>query len=139
MHLEILVEEPSMEAALKNLLPGMLPEPTTFRLLNFQGKQNLLRQLPARLRGYTAWITDNYRRAYPRLPASLTTAPRFHNPDAIAGGTWEELERIFQRAGYFKGGYPKIEAARAISAHMDPTRNRSHSFRIFRDGLMALF
>lgn len=201
MHLEILVEEPSMEAALKNLLPKMLPVETTSRLLSFQGKQNLLRELPLRLRGYAAWITADYRivvlidedrqnclelkeqletaaheaglstktnaggarfqvlnriaveeleawflgdlaalrQAYPRLPASLATAPRFHNSDAIAGGTWEELERIFQRAGYFKGGYPKIEAARAISSQMEPERNRSHSFQIFRAGLMALF
>lgn len=197
MHIEILVEEQSMEETLKILLPRMLPAETTYRILNFQGKQNLLRQLPARLRGYS-WITEDYRiavlldedrqnclalkqqleeaaqqaglstktsagderfqvlnrivveeleawflgdvealrQAYPRLPESLPR--KFNNPDAISGGTWETLERTMQRYGYFKGGYLKIEAARAISPYMDPARNRSRSFQVFRDGLLAL-
>jgi len=197
MHIEILVEEQSMEEALKILLPRILPAETTYRILNFQGKKNLLRQLPARLRGYS-WITEDYRivvltdedrqnclalkqqmeeaaqqaglstktsagntrfqvlnrivieeleawflgdvealrQAYPRLPERLPR--KFNNPDAVAGGTWEALERTMQRHGYFKGGYLKVEAARAISPHMDPARNRSRSFQVFRDGLLAL-
>jgi len=186
-----------MEEALKNLLPRLLPADTTYRLLNFQGKHNLLKQLPARLRGYS-WITEDYRivvlidedrqnclalkqqmedaaqqaglstktraggtrfqvlnrivieeleawflgdmealrRAYPRLPEGLPR--KFNNPDAVSGGTWEALERTLQRQGYFKGGYLKVEAARAISAHMDPARNRSKSFQVFHAGLRAL-
>jgi hypothetical protein len=197
MHIEILVEEQSMEETLKILLPHILPAETTYRILNFQGKKNLLRQLPARLRGYS-WITEDYRivvlidedrqnclalkqqmeeaaqqaglstktiagdtrfqvlnrvvveeleawflgdiealrQAYPRLPESLPQ--KFNNPDAVSGGTWEALERTMQRHGYFKGGYLKVEAARAISPHMDPARNRSRSFQVFRDGLLAL-
>ena len=61
MHLEILVEEPSAEEALKILLPRLIPSDTTYRLINFQGKQNLLKQLPRRLRGYASWITHDYR------------------------------------------------------------------------------
>lgn len=201
MHIEILVEEQSMEEVLKNLLPRILPNETTYRLISFQGKHNLLRQLRARLRGYASWITNDYRivvlidedrqnclelkqqmesaaqevglstktnsgggrfqvlnriaveeleawflgdvealrQAYPRVPSSLANISKFHNPDAVAGGTWETLEKTLQRYGYFRGGYPKIEAARAISVHMDPNRNRSKSFQVFRNGLMALF
>lgn len=197
MHIEILVEEQSMEETLKILLPRMLPPETTYRILSFQGKQNLLRQLPARLRGYS-WITNEYRiivlldedrqncidlkqqletaaqqaglstktsaggsrfqvlnrivveeleawflgdieairQAYPRLPETLPR--KFNNPDAVPGGTWETLEKTMQRHGYFKGGYAKIEAARSISAHMDPNRNRSKSFQVFRDGIIAM-
>lgn len=197
MHIEILVEEQSMEETLKILLPRMLPPETTYRILSFQGKQNLLKQLPARLRGYK-WISDDYRivvlldedrqscvdlkqqlensaqlaglstktsaggsryqvlnrivveeleawflgdieamrLAYPNLPEALPR--RFNNPDAVSGGTWEALERTMKRYGYFKGGFAKVEAARAISVHMDPSRNRSKSFQVFRDSLIAM-
>ena len=56
---------------------------------------------------------------------------RYSNPDAIRGGTWETFERILKRHGYFKTGLRKIEAARAIAAHIDPERNRSPSFGAF--------
>ncbi|MGH7753687.1 MAG: DUF4276 family protein, partial [Gemmatimonadales bacterium] len=62
----------------------------------------------------------------------------FRDPDGIAGGTWEALERVLQRAGYFKAGLRKIEAARTISNNMDPDRNRSASFTAFRDALREL-
>jgi len=73
--------------------------------------------------------------AYPKIPLSLATRSKYHNPDAIQGGTWEELEKELQIKGYFHGGLAKIEAAKAISAHMDPDQNRSKSFQVFRDGL----
>jgi len=76
--------------------------------------------------------------AYPKIPLSLATRLKYHNPDAIQGGTWEELEKELQRKGYFHGGLAKIEAAKAISAHMDPARNRSKSFQVFRDGLIEM-
>lgn len=198
MHIEILAEEQSMEETLKILVPRMLPAETTYRILNFQGKHNLLRQLSARMKGYASWLPAEYRilvlvdedrqnclelkrqmedaarqaglstktstgntrfqvlnrvvveeleawflgdiealcQAYPRLPQSLSA--RFRDPDAVGGGTWEALEKILQRHGYFKGGYLKVEAARTITPHMDPARNRSRSFQVFRDGLQAM-
>ncbi len=96
MHLEILVEEQSMEETLKILLPRLLP------------------------------------------PDTLSTSRKFRDPDSIPGGTWETLERILKRQGYFKGGYLKVEGARTIAAQMDPDRNRSRSFQVFRDGLLAM-
>lgn len=72
--------------------------------------------------------------AYPGVPASLASKARFRDSDAIQG-TWEALEQVLQRAGYHLGGLKKIEAARAIAAHMDPTRNRSRSFQGFRRAL----
>jgi len=76
--------------------------------------------------------------AYPGLSAMLTSQAKYRNPDAISGGTWEALERLLQRAGYYPGGMPKVETARNVSQHMDPGRNRSRSFQVFRDGLLAL-
>lgn len=57
-HLEFLVEEPSMEAFLRVLLPRFLPEQCTFRIHTFQGKPDLLRKLGARLKGYAHWPSD---------------------------------------------------------------------------------
>lgn len=75
--------------------------------------------------------------AYPGVSPNLTNQARYRNPDEISGGTWEALERVLQRAGYYRGGLPKIEAARKMAAHMDPTRNISASFRCFVSGLAA--
>jgi hypothetical protein len=76
--------------------------------------------------------------AYPRISLTLGQRAKYRNPDAITGGTWEALERLLQRLNYFPEGLPKITVAREVSRHMDPIRNRSRSFQIFRQGLMDL-
>lgn len=60
-HLEVLVEEPSMEAFLRALLPRLLPQDRTFEVRAFQGKTDLLAKLEGRLCGYAAWIPDDWR------------------------------------------------------------------------------
>ncbi len=76
--------------------------------------------------------------AYPRVPSSLPSRQGFRDPDAVKGGTWEQLDRVLQRAGYHRGGIAKIAAAKDIVPHMDPARNRSTSFQHFCAGLRAL-
>jgi len=49
MHFEFLVEEPSIEAALNNMLPYILPSSVTYAIRVFQGKQDLLKKLPVHL------------------------------------------------------------------------------------------
>jgi hypothetical protein len=201
MHLEILVEEESMEAALNRILPKILPSTVTFRVYPYNGKSNLLAKLPSRMRGYRAWLPPDYRlvvlidldnddcldlkarletiaheagfstksrpdasgnylvlnriaieeleawffgdaeaivKAFPGIPESMGRRRSYRNPDAVTGGTWEALERILKEAGYYGGGMPSVEAARKISEHMNPQKNRSHSFRVFRDGINQL-
>lgn len=56
--LDFLLEEPSAEAALEELLPSIHPDlqPTVgFNLHVFRGKPDLLRKLPSRLAGYSRW------------------------------------------------------------------------------------
>ena len=200
MHLEFLVEEPSVEVVLKTIVPGIVGEAATFRFHVHQGKSDLLASLPNRLRAYAKWLPDDWRMvvlvdedredcqtlkaqletaaqraglttkantrppasfqvvnriaveeleawffgdvealcmAYPRIPATLGARAGFRDPDAVNGGTWEKLERVLQRHGYHRGGYPKIAGARAISQFMNPGRNRSRSFQVFREGLLA--
>lgn len=76
--------------------------------------------------------------AYPRISSNLGNRTQYRDPDAISGGTWEALERELQRVGYYASGLAKIEVARAISAHMQPDRNCSRSFQVFRQGLRQL-
>ena len=54
-HIEVLVEEPSIESALRLLLPMMLNK-TSFEIYTHQGKSELLERLPQRLRGYANWL-----------------------------------------------------------------------------------
>ena len=75
-------------------------------------------------------------KAYPRVSTNLEH--KYRDPDAIKGGTSEALERVLRRAGHHRGGLSKIQAARDIASHMDPERNRSRSFCLFRDTLRDL-
>jgi hypothetical protein len=201
MHIEFLVEEPSCEAALQNIVPKIVGSGISFTVHAHQGKLDLLGKLPGRLRGYRSWLPEDSRivvlidadqedcralkakleweaavaglttkssasakgrfqvlnrlaveeleawffgdvaalhAAYPRIDPHLGTKARYRDPDAIRGGTWEALEREMQRQGYFPSGLSKIQAARSISNHMEPDRNRSRSFQVFRQGLLAL-
>jgi hypothetical protein len=54
------VEDRSAEAALSNLLPGLLPG-ATWRVHPFRGRSDLLGHLPQRLRGYRSWMPDDWR------------------------------------------------------------------------------
>lgn len=197
-HLELLVEEPSMEAFLRALLPRLLPQDRTFEVHPFQGKSDLLGKLEPRLRGYATWLPADWRivvvvdrddedclalkrqlesiarraglltraragharwqlvnriaieeleawyfgdwsavrSAYPRASENVQRRQAFRDPDAIAGGTWEAFERLMQTHGYFRGGLPKIEAARAIGAHVDPARSSSPSFQAFSEAVV---
>ena len=192
-HLELLVEEPSMEAFLRGLLPRLLPRDRTFEVHAFQGKADLLDKLGMRLRGYADWLPDNWRivvvvdrddddcsalkermeaiaesaglrsrtragasvwqlvnriaieeleawyfgdweglrQVYPRVAATVPSRRGFRDPDAIAGGTWETLERVMKRHGYFRAGLAKIEMARALGGRISPERSRSRSFLAF--------
>lgn len=59
MHFEILVEEYSAEITLKNLLSKLIRGDHTFRIITSQGKSDLLKNLPAKLKGYSKWINPN--------------------------------------------------------------------------------
>lgn len=76
--------------------------------------------------------------AYPRVKPRTLQKERFRDPDSISGGVWEALEKVLQGSGYFRGGLSKTQAAREIAECMGPDRNTSHSFQVFRDGLISM-
>ncbi|MEW5738160.1 MAG: DUF4276 family protein [Myxococcota bacterium] len=59
-HVEVLVEEASMRAALSLLLPKFLGR-TSWDIHEHTSKQDLLRKLPKRLLGYAKWIPQTWR------------------------------------------------------------------------------
>ena len=59
-HVEIFVEEPSMEVFLRGLLPRLL-EGISFQVYPFSCKDELLQRLPQRLRGYRSWLPADWR------------------------------------------------------------------------------
>src|SRR5699024_9627140 len=154
-----------------------------FQIIRFRCKDDLMKNAPARLKGYAKWLPEDWRilvlvdrdkddchqlkarlenmatevgfmtktsvadgqpvhvvnriaieeleawffgdweavrAAYPRAPANQSGKRGFRDPDAIAGGTWERLEQVLKRAGYFRTGLRKLELARYVAAHMDP-------------------
>ena len=56
MQIDVLTEEQSAKAALDLLLPKILPQTVTFRVSNFNGKSDLMKKLPDRLRAYARRI-----------------------------------------------------------------------------------
>jgi Domain of unknown function (DUF4276) len=58
MHIEFLIEDYSGGEALGQLLPQCLKPGTEYRIHPFSGKQDLLKKLPDRLKGYKAWISS---------------------------------------------------------------------------------
>ena len=196
-HLEFLVEELSMEGFLKELLRRFLPDDCTFDIHPSQGKQDLLKNLADRLRGYSHWLPDycrvivvvdcdnedchklkeklenaaaqaklptrsnpshrtwklvnriaieeleawyfgdwqTVRRIYPKVSPTIPDKAQYRDPDAIRG-TWEAFEKILQDKGYFKNGIRKMEVARAMGTHVDPSRNLSPSFKKFYEALL---
>lgn len=88
-----------------------------------------------------AWYFGNWPAVgsvYPRVARTIPAQAGYRDPDAISGGTWEAFERILKRYGYFKTGLRKIEAARAIGAHIDPVSSNSHSFQKFIEVIHAV-
>jgi hypothetical protein len=59
-HIEILLEEPSAEAALQNIIPKIVNDKISFKIHVFEGKRDLIIKLPNRLRGYRRWIPDDW-------------------------------------------------------------------------------
>ncbi|WP_333411023.1 DUF4276 family protein [Microcoleus sp. T2B6] len=61
LHLELLVEEASLESALTQLLPKIVPSTVSSKIHAFRGKPDLLANLPNRLKGYQAWLPPDWK------------------------------------------------------------------------------
>ena len=86
-----------------------------------------------------AWLLGDVQAlcaAYPRLPEGLGRQAKYRDPDAIKGGSKEQLRQ--ELSARYPTFLPTLEMVRAIAPHLDPARNRSQSFQTFVSGLDAL-
>jgi hypothetical protein len=61
MHIEFLVEEPSAEAALQNLVPKICGEDFSFNIHAYRSKSDLLNKLSKRMKGYGHFLPQDWR------------------------------------------------------------------------------
>lgn len=121
----VMVEEPSMEAALELLLPKMLGD-TEFQIIRFQCKDDLLKQLPSRLSGYQSWLPPNWaivvlldrdddncivlKQQLENIAAQARLMTKTH---AGAGNSFRVANRIAveELEAWFFGDWPAVQAA----------------------------
>lgn len=142
MHVEFLVEEPSVEVMLDAVLPKCLDPGVTYAIHPFRGKMDLLKKLPARLKGYGALrdelkivvLVDEDRQDCLSLKNQLEDAARqagLPTKTACAPDqTWRVLNRIVVEeleAWFFgdlqalRSAYPRVPASLAKqAAYRDP-------------------
>ena len=92
-----------------------------------------------------AWLLGDRAAVKAAYPDARDSALEDYRQDDICG-TWEVLADAVHKGGAAalkKEGWPasgmaKCAWARKIAPHMDPDRNRSPSFRAFRDGVRRL-
>ena len=131
-HLELLVEEPSMEAFLRTLLPRLLAPGFTFEVHVFQGKGDLLSKLSARLRGYQRWLPPDYRlvvlvdqddddcRMLKKRLEDAATTVGLASRTQVGNQNWKVVNRVVieeLEAWYFgdwdavRAAYPRVSAS----------------------------
>ena len=92
-----------------------------------------------------AWLLGDRAAVKAAYPGAKDSVLDHYRQDTICG-TWEILADAIHAGGAAalkkKGSPPpgaaKCEWAREIAQHMIPTRNRSPSFQVFRDGVLRL-
>ena len=92
-----------------------------------------------------AWLLGDRAAVKAAYPGAKDSVLNGYLQDAICG-TWEILAdavhggeaKALAKAGWPAAGEAKCRWAREIAPHMNPDRNRSPSFRAFRDGLRRL-
>jgi len=178
--LVFLLEERSIKEVLNVLLPRILPEGTDFKLIAHEGKSDLEKSIPRKLR---AWQdpavrfvvvrdcdNDDCHMVKRRLRDLCETSGRRDSLVRIVCNELESwflgdllaVEKAFQLKGLaakqekrkyrdpdrlknakqeLKKIAPRFQAlrgSRAVAHHMDPERNRSHSLRVFLEGVARI-
>lgn len=139
-HLEVLVEEPSVEAFLRAFLPRLLPQDRTFQVHAFQGKSDLLGKLEARLRGYAAWLPADWRvvvvvdrddddcRKLKQQLETVATQVGLRTRTRAGNAQWQLVNRVAieELEAWYFGDW---EAVRAAYPRVPGTVPRRHGFR----------
>ena len=127
MHVDFLLEEPSAEAALNQLLPRLLPATDTWRCVPHRGKDALLLRLPALLKNYARRLPHepglrvillmdadaDCRQAKASLEKLVAEAQLLTKTSALPGQPFRVLTRlaVAELEAWFLGDRPAIQAA----------------------------
>ena len=137
-HLVFLVEELSMEAFLRGLLPRILPEVCGFEVHSFRGKSNLLKNPNPRLRGYARWLPDDWRvfvvvdrdnddcKALKRELEEASTAAGLRTRSQAGGEDWQVVNRIVieELEAWYFGDWQAVRNAFPRVSERVPTQAR---------------
>lgn len=141
-HVEVLVEEPSMEAFLRELLPRVLPAGRTFAVYPFQGKSDLLGKLPDRLHGYARFLPDDWRivvvvdrddddcHELKQRMEAMTKQAGLRSRSRGGGASWQVVNRIAieeLEAWYFGDWQAVCDAYPRVSSSVRNQRAYRHS------------
>lgn len=148
---EFLVEEPSMEAALRALLPNVLGE-ISFEVHPFQGKSDLRLELPKRLRGYAAWLPESWRivvvidrddDSCEELKRELDDAARSAGMSlrTSPGAPWQIVNRVAieELEAWFFGDWAAVRAAYPLVPATIPSRAPYRACDAIRGGTWEAF
>jgi hypothetical protein len=151
-HLELLVEEPSMEAFLRVLLPQLLPRDRTFAIHSFRGKPDLRQKLHARLRGYSRWLPEDWRivvivdrdeddcLALKGELAAAAADAGMRSRSAVPGRPWQVANRIVvpELEAWFFGdwdavreAYPRVSASTPEQSRYRDPDSITHTWEAF--------
>lgn len=127
MHIEFLLEEPSAEAALNQLLPRLLPTDDTYHCVPHRGKDQLRLRLPSLLKNYSRRLARepelrvvllmdadaDCRKAKAELEVLAATAGLLTKTSAPDGQPFRALTRlaVTELEAWFLGDRDAIQAA----------------------------
>lgn len=136
-HVVFLVEERSMEAFLRALLPRVLPLDRSFEIHPFQCKPDLLLKIEARLRAYAKWLPSDWRivvlvdrddddcRVLKRRLETIARRAGLITRHDVGGGAWQLVNRIAveELEAWYFGDWEAVCAAYARTARTVPQRS----------------
>ena len=139
-HLELLVEEPSMEVFLRELLPRILSADCDFEIHPFQGKLDLLGNLGNRLRGYAQWLPDDWRilvivdrddddcRQLKQRLEDVASGANLRTRSQAGGRPWQLVNRVVieELEAWYFGNW---EAVRSAYPRVSPTIPNQSRYR----------
>ncbi|RYE91102.1 MAG: DUF4276 family protein [Cytophagaceae bacterium] len=143
MHIDFLLEEPSAEAALNQLLPRLLPASDTYHCVPHRGKDQLRLRLPSLLKNYARRLARepelrvvllmdadaDCRKAKAELEALVATAGLLTKASAPDGQLFRVLTRlaVSELEAWFLGdrnaiqvAYPRVHAHHFKGLQRDP-------------------
>ena len=133
MELVFLVEEPSMKKVLDVILPQIISDDTSFRVIPHNGKSEkpyLVRIVCHELEAWYFGDLNAVSRSYGIDADKIRGKRKYRVPDEIVNAKREFKKLVPQ--------HQQITGAALIAKYMDVNSNKSKSFQVFVDGVRKM-